>query len=98
VWTSVDYELDWPPELLAGELHALFDHPYRDWTGGEVELLLTEAFHTGIPAAEFTRLLSNAEWTTSRTSTPRPAAVWWYLSTIELTDRLLARQGAEHAP
>lgn len=24
--------------------------------------------------------------------------VWWYLATIELTDRLLARQGAEHAP
>ena len=44
VWTSVDYELDWPPELLAGELRALFDHPYRGWTGGEVELLLSEAF------------------------------------------------------
>jgi hypothetical protein len=24
--------------------------------------------------------------------------IWWYLATIELTDRLLARQGAEHAP
>lgn len=24
--------------------------------------------------------------------------VWWYLATIELTDRLLARQGAQHAP
>jgi hypothetical protein len=63
VWTSVDYELDWPSELLAGELRALFDHPYRGWTGGEVELLLTEAFHTGIPAAEFAQLYSTAVWT-----------------------------------
>lgn len=59
----MDYELDWPPELLAGELRALFDHPYRSWTGGEVELLLTEAFHTGIPAADFTQLNNTAEWT-----------------------------------
>lgn len=63
MWTSTDYELDWPPELLASELRALFDHPYRGWTGDEVELLLTEAFHTGIPAAEFVRLHSTAEWT-----------------------------------
>lgn len=63
MWTSTDYELDWPAELLAGELRALFDHPFRSWTGGEVELMLTEAFHTGIPAAEFTRINSTAEWT-----------------------------------
>ena len=72
VWTSVDYELDWPPELLAGELRALFDHPYRSWTGGEVELLLTEAFHTEVPAAEFTRLHSTAEWTDD----PAPTRQW----------------------
>lgn len=63
MWTSVDYELDWPPELVAGELRALLNHPYRGWTGNDVELLLTEAFHTGIPAADFTRLHSTAEWT-----------------------------------
>lgn len=72
MWISVDYELDWPPELLAGELRALFDHPYRGWTGGEVELLLSEAFHTGIPAAEFTRLHSTAEWDND----PAPTRQW----------------------
>ena len=59
----MDYELDWPADLLARELRALFDHPYRGWTGGEVELLLREAFHTAVPAAEFVRLHSTAEWT-----------------------------------
>lgn len=41
----MDYELDWPAELLRGELLALRYHPQRAWTAKEVELLLSEAFH-----------------------------------------------------
>jgi len=66
----VDYELDWPPELLARELQALFDHPYRGWTSDEVELLLREAFHTAVPAVEFTQLHSTAEWTNDPRADP----------------------------
>ena len=72
MWNSVDYELDWPPELLARELQALFDHPYRGWTSDEVELLLREAFHTAVPAVEFTQLHSTAEWTND----PGPTRRW----------------------
>lgn len=72
MWTSVDYELDWPPELLRGELLALLGHPYRGWTGDEVELLLHEAFHTEIPAADFARLHSLAEWGND----PVPSRPW----------------------
>jgi hypothetical protein len=72
VWTSVDYELDWPAELVRAELFALLNSPYRGWTGDEVELLLTEAFHTEIPAAEFRRLHSAAEWDND----PAPTKAW----------------------
>jgi len=58
MWNSTDYQLDWPRELLRGELVALCTHPHRAWTAGEVELLLTEAFHTGVPAADFARASS----------------------------------------
>ncbi len=72
MWTSVDYELDWPRELLRDELRALRDHPYRAWSGNEVELLLTEAFHAEIPAAEFARLNSLGEWADD----PGPTRTW----------------------
>jgi hypothetical protein len=61
-WARVDYELDWPAELLGSELLALRDHPHRAWTAGEVKLLLREAFHTNVPVNDFTRLSSAGEW------------------------------------
>lgn len=62
MYDSTDYELDWPAELLAGELLALRDHPHRAWTASEIELLLREAFHTDVPVNDFTRLSSAGEW------------------------------------
>jgi hypothetical protein len=58
----VDYELDWPAELLGSELLALRDHPHRAWTADEIKLLLREAFHTNVPVNDFTRLSSAGEW------------------------------------
>lgn len=72
VWTSVDYQLDWPAELLSTELILLMDQPYREWTGTEVELLLCEAFHTEVPAADFARLHGVAEWAND----PAPTRAW----------------------
>lgn len=68
----MDYELDWPPELLRSELLALYNHPYRAWTGAEIELLLREAFHTGVPAADFARLNGFGEWADD----PGPSRAW----------------------
>lgn len=49
-WTdTAGYELDWQRD----ELVALRHRPYRGWAPAEVERLLAEAFHTGVPAAEF---------------------------------------------
>lgn len=62
MWDSTDYQLDWPRELLAGELVALRDHPYRGYAPTEIEPLLIEAFHTGIPAAEFNHVVSIDIW------------------------------------
>ncbi len=67
MYDSTDYELDWPAELLRSELVALCTHPHRVWTAGEVELLLTEAFHTGVPAADFTRASSLDTWSDTAT-------------------------------
>lgn len=67
MYDSTDYELDWPAELLRSELVALCTHPHRMWTAGEVELLLTEAFHTGVPAADFTRASSLDTWSDTAT-------------------------------
>ncbi|MGH3365937.1 MAG: hypothetical protein ACRDOY_01900, partial [Nocardioidaceae bacterium] len=37
--------------------------PHRAWTASEVELLLREAFHTDVPAADYSRISSaGAEW------------------------------------
>ena len=55
IWASTDYALDWPRELVRGELLALYEHPFRGWAPGEVERLLEEAFHTGVPAEDFHR-------------------------------------------
>lgn len=62
VWTSVDYELDWPRELLRGELLVLRHDPYRAGSSFEIALLLTEAFHTEVPAADYLRLCGEGEW------------------------------------
>jgi hypothetical protein len=72
VWTSVDYELDWPRELLRSELHALRHHPYRAGSSSEIALLLTEAFHTDLPAIEYGRICSAGEWADD----PGPGRVW----------------------
>lgn len=53
IWSSTDYALDWPRELVRGELLALYEHPFRGWVPGEVRRLLVEAFHTDVPATEF---------------------------------------------
>jgi hypothetical protein len=71
-WASVDYELDWPAELVVTELLALMNRPYRSWTGSEVELLLREAFHTDVPATDFARLHDFAEWDND----PAPTRQW----------------------
>ncbi|MEK6443839.1 hypothetical protein [Pseudonocardia sp. T1-2H] len=53
IWTSVDYALDWPRELVRDELLALYEHPFRGWAPSDVYGLLEEAFHTQIPAGDF---------------------------------------------
>lgn len=72
VWTSVDYELDWPPELLRSELHALRHHPYRPGSSFEITHLLSEAFHTDVPASEYNRFCSAGEWA----GDPGPGRAW----------------------
>lgn len=72
VWNSVDYALDWPAELMAGELVGLMTRPYRGWSGAEVELLLREAFHTEVPARDFARLHEQADWDND----PAPTRNW----------------------
>ncbi|MGH3425979.1 MAG: hypothetical protein ACRDQZ_00125 [Mycobacteriales bacterium] len=62
MWDSTDYELDWPRELLRGELLALCNHPHRSWSASDVELMLTEAFHTDVPAADFGRVSALDGW------------------------------------
>jgi hypothetical protein len=72
-WARVDYELDWPAELLGSELRALLYHPHRACTAREVELMLREAFHTNIPAEDYARLSrAGAEWDDD----PGPGRPW----------------------
>jgi len=71
-WTSVDDELDWPTELLRGELLALRDHPLRACTASEVKLLLEEAFHTEVPAKDYARITNPG----TSPSDPGPGSQW----------------------
>lgn len=63
MWARGGYELHWPAELLHDELRALLYRPHQACTASEVELLLREAFHTDVPAADYSRISSGgAEW------------------------------------
>jgi hypothetical protein len=62
VWSSTEYELDWPPELVRGELRALRHDPYRPGSSVEIALLLSEAFHTEVPAADYLKICGEGEW------------------------------------
>lgn len=81
LWASVDYALDWPHELLRGELVALIEHPYRSWTTDDVELLLAEAFHTRGPVEDFVGVAGGDLGYMfapdgTQPSTPPPGTVW----------------------
>ena len=62
VWDSTDYELDWPNSLVRAELLALCSHRHRSWSADEIELLLTEAFHTEVPAADYRQVSAFTAW------------------------------------
>jgi hypothetical protein len=53
LWNSTDYALDWPVELLAGELAAVSDNVVRPMRPAEVGVLLELAFHTGVPLRHY---------------------------------------------
>ncbi|MFC6091561.1 hypothetical protein [Saccharothrix lopnurensis] len=72
MWTSIDYQLDWPAELLRGELIALRDHPYQPASSNQLQRLLLEAFHTDRPAVDYDRFTSAAEWADD----PGPGRQW----------------------
>jgi hypothetical protein len=53
---SGDYELAWPRDLIRDEIGALINsHAQRDWSV-KVDLVLRDAFSTGVPAQEFEQL------------------------------------------
>lgn len=62
MWDSTDYELDWPNSLVRAELLALCSHRHRSWSADEIELLLTEAFHTEVPAADYRQVSAFTAW------------------------------------
>ena len=68
----VEYELDWPPDLLRSELTALTNHRYRPGTSAEIEQLLAEAFHTEAPVEDYRRLTAAGEWA----GDPGPGRAW----------------------
>ena len=79
----VQYELDWPPDLLRRELHALTSHRYRPGTSEEIEQLLAEAFHTEAPVEDYRRLSAGGEWA----GDPGPGKAW-VRDLLDRVDRL----------
>jgi hypothetical protein len=57
MWGSTDYALDWPAELLAGELAALSANSVRPMRGAEVAILLDHVheLRQHVPAAPLWR-------------------------------------------
>jgi hypothetical protein len=87
---SADYELRWPPQLVAYELAALRRGANARDRRERIEFLLEEAFLGETPAQDFAGAANRGRAVDDPWGDPAPAAVGEFKDADDYLDRLLA--------